>query len=61
MEPWIEQVILSYGTEPKEEKKNTLMKAHVVGVMRHLVHTLHARSVCVGVGQPDVRIPSQAD
>ncbi|XP_038825324.1 uncharacterized protein LOC120024988 isoform X1 [Salvelinus namaycush] len=34
LEPWIEQVILSYGTEPKEEKKNTLMKAHVVGVGR---------------------------
>ncbi|XP_035594387.1 adrenocortical dysplasia protein homolog isoform X1 [Oncorhynchus keta] len=33
LEPWIEQVILSYGTEP-EEKKNTLMKAHVVGVGR---------------------------
>uniref|UniRef100_A0A8C8FL36 Shelterin complex subunit TPP1/Est3 domain-containing protein n=1 Tax=Oncorhynchus tshawytscha TaxID=74940 RepID=A0A8C8FL36_ONCTS len=34
LEPWIEQVILSYGTEPEEEKKNTLMKAHVVGVGR---------------------------
>uniref|UniRef100_A0A4W5M808 Shelterin complex subunit TPP1/Est3 domain-containing protein n=2 Tax=Hucho hucho TaxID=62062 RepID=A0A4W5M808_9TELE len=34
LEPWIEQVILSYGTDPKEEKKNTLMKAHVVGVGR---------------------------
>ncbi|XP_041715638.2 adrenocortical dysplasia protein homolog isoform X2 [Coregonus clupeaformis] len=34
LEPWIEQIILSYGTEPKEEKKNTLMKAHVVGVGR---------------------------
>ncbi|XP_070985587.1 uncharacterized protein [Oncorhynchus clarkii lewisi] len=31
LEPWIEQVILSYGTEPEEEKNNTL-KAHVVGV-----------------------------
>uniref|UniRef100_A0A3P8Y6Y2 Shelterin complex subunit TPP1/Est3 domain-containing protein n=1 Tax=Esox lucius TaxID=8010 RepID=A0A3P8Y6Y2_ESOLU len=32
LEPWIEQIILSYSTEPKEEKKRSQMKAHVVGV-----------------------------
>ncbi|KAL1007291.1 hypothetical protein UPYG_G00084600 [Umbra pygmaea] len=32
LEPWIEQLILSYTAEPKEEKKTFRIKAHVVGV-----------------------------